>query len=89
MAFALKKRDFVLIAIAVVILAFLWQAPPESTSRVPYDADHQRFYDIVKADGKKAAEKFCEECHNQEMVAFPEGHPSKYRCLFCHKMDSP
>ena len=89
MALSLKKRDFLLIGIAIVILAFLWQAPPESTSRVPYNDDHREFYDIVKAEGKKAAEKFCENCHNDESVTFPEGHPPKGRCLFCHKMDKP
>ena len=52
MALALKKRDFLLIGIAVVILAFLWQAPPESTSRVPYDDDHQR-YQCANEDGLK------------------------------------
>ncbi len=89
MPLSLKKRDFLLIGIAIVILAFLWQAPPESTSRVPFDEDHQEFYAIVKAEGKKAAEKFCEDCHNAEVVPFPEGHPSKFRCLFCHKMEQP
>jgi hypothetical protein len=44
---------------------------------------------MVKAEGKKAAEKFCEECHNEDNVPFPEGHPAKYRCLFCHKLASP
>lgn len=87
MAFALKKRDFLLIGIAIVILAFLWQAPPESTSRVPYNDDHKKFYEITKNEGKKAAEKFCEDCHNDEIVVFPEGHPPKGRCLFCHKLD--
>ena len=89
MALALKKRDFLLIAVAIVILAFLWQAPPESTSRVPFDEDHQRFYSLVKDEGKKAAEKFCEDCHNADMVPFPDGHPAKFRCLFCHKLDQP
>jgi hypothetical protein len=38
---------------------------------------------------KKAAEKFCEECHNPEGEAgpLPKDHPPKYRCLFCHKKD--
>ena len=89
MALSLKKRDFILIGIAILILAFLWQAPPESTSRVPYDDDHSQFHELVKAEGKKAAEKFCEDCHNDEDVAFPEGHPPKARCLFCHKMGTP
>ncbi|MDT8442414.1 MAG: cytochrome c [Desulfuromonadales bacterium] len=87
MAIKLKKRDFALLGLAVIILAFLLQAPPESTSRVPYDDTHQRFYDIVRADGKKAAEKYCEECHNENGVPFPDGHPPKARCLFCHKME--
>jgi mono/diheme cytochrome c family protein len=38
--------------------------------------------------GKKEAEKFCIECHAPEGVfPLPEGHPPKYRCLFCHKRD--
>ncbi len=86
MAFSLKKRDFLLVGVAIVILAFLWQAPPESTSHVPDDETHRQFYELVKAEGKKAAEKFCEDCHNANDVPFPEGHPAKYRCLFCHKM---
>jgi len=89
MALKLKKRDFFLIGIAILILAVLWQAPPESTSRVPFDDIHGKYYEIVKNDGKKAAEKFCEECHNKDNVPFPDGHPAKYRCLFCHKMVTP
>jgi hypothetical protein len=28
----------------------------------------------------------CGPCHNPEGEApLPEGHPPKYRCLFCHK----
>lgn len=89
MAFPLKKRDLILIIAAILILAFLWQAPPESTKRVPYDDTHRRFYDLVKTDGKKAAEKFCEECHNAQGVPFPPEHPPKSRCLFCHKLVTP
>lgn len=89
MAFPLKKRDLLLIGIAILILAFLLQAPPESTSRVPHDETHQKFYEITQKEGKKAAEKFCDACHNADNVAFPEGHPAKYRCLFCHKLERP
>ena len=89
MALALKKRDFILVGIAILILAFLLQAPPESTSRVPFDDAHKEYYELVKTEGKKAAEKFCEECHNSEGVPFPEDHPPKSRCLFCHKMKRP
>jgi hypothetical protein len=86
MAYPIKKRDLFLIGLAVIILAFLWQAPPESTSRVPYDDLHRPYYDLAKSDGKKAAEKFCTECHNENEVAFSPDHPSKARCLLCHKL---
>lgn len=88
MAFSLKKRDLILIALAIGILIVLFMAPKETTKRVPYDDTHRRFHDIVKNDGKKAAEKFCEECHKPGGVPFPEGHPPKSRCLFCHKLAS-
>lgn len=82
----MKKRDILLLAGALLIIGFLWMAPEESTKPVPKDEIHLKFYDIVKNDGKKAAEKFCEECHNADNVAFPEEHPAKFRCLFCHKV---
>ncbi|MBU0673362.1 MAG: hypothetical protein KJ950_01810 [Proteobacteria bacterium] len=64
------------------IFLFLWNAPPESTAFLPHDSDHERFF----AMEKKAAEKFCLDCHNPDgQLPLPEGHPPKYRCLFCHK----
>lgn len=81
----MKKRDILLLVGALAIVIFLWMAPEESTSPVPKDEIHRRFYALVKADGKKAAEKFCQDCHNEEQVTFPEDHPPKFRCLFCHK----
>ena len=82
----MKKRDIFLLLGAIALLLFLWMAPEESTSPVPKDEIHLKFYDIVKTDGKKAAEKFCEDCHNADNVPFAEDHPSKFRCLFCHKV---
>ncbi len=68
------------------VLLFLLRAPEESTARLPYDDNHQRFYSM----GKKEAEKFCESCHDQQGDApLPENHPPKYRCLFCHKKVEP
>lgn len=83
----MKKRDILLLLGGVVILLVLWMAPEESTKHVPKDENHLRFYSIVQNDGKKAAEKFCEDCHNEGGVPFPEGHPPKSRCLFCHKLN--
>lgn len=83
----MKKRDILLILGGLIIIAVLWMAPEESTTRVPKDENHQRFYTIVKEEGKKAAEKFCADCHDDETgVPFPADHPPKNRCLFCHKI---
>ncbi|WP_029915539.1 hypothetical protein [Pelobacter seleniigenes] len=82
----MKKRDIILLVGAAIIIGVLWMAPEESTKRVPKDEIHSRFYDIVKNDGKKAAEKFCEDCHNPNDVPLPADHPAKFRCLFCHKV---
>lgn len=72
---------FVLILAAILI--FLLNAPKETTSPLPHDDIHSPFHDIK---GKKEAEKFCLDCHDQDKEApLPEGHPPKYRCLFCHK----
>lgn len=84
---SLKKRDWVLVLVAVVIVAALWAAPEESTRRVPLDDTHAKFHTMVKAEGKKAAEKFCEDCHNPQQVPLPDGHPPKSRCLLCHKLE--
>jgi len=83
----MKKRDILLILGGLLIIGVLWMAPEETTSRVPKDENHERFYAIVKAEGKKAAEKFCGECHYDDGgVPFPAEHPPKNRCLFCHKI---
>ena len=82
----MKTRDILLILGGVAIIAVLWMAPEETTAPVPKDDDHLRFYTIVKEEGKKAAEKFCDECHNDDGVPFPPEHPPKSRCLFCHKV---
>jgi len=82
----MKKRDIFLLIGAAALLVFLAMAPEETTQPVPKDEIHQKFYEIVKTDGKKAAEKFCEDCHNEEDMPLSEDHPPKFRCLFCHKI---
>ncbi len=83
----MKKRDILVLAGGLIIVAVLWLAPAETTKHIPRDDTHLRFYKIVHDDGKKAAEKFCQECHNENQVAFPAEHPPKFRCLLCHKLD--
>ncbi len=74
--------NVIFIVVGGALLLFLLRAPEESTARMPYDENHQRFYSM----GKKEAEKACESCHYQEGDApLPKDHPPKYRCLFCHK----
>jgi len=68
------------------VFLFLWQAPPESTSPLPHDDNHEKFF----AMEKKEAEKHCDSCHQQNGEApLPQDHPPKYRCLFCHKRLAP
>lgn len=82
-----RKTKSVLLNIAFIlscgaILFFLFNAPEESTAKLPKDPDHSRFQEMKK----KEAEKFCSECHAPDGVSpLPEDHPPKYRCLFCHK----
>ena len=83
---AAKKKTIVYNILFLLICGglflFLWNAPPETTSHLPHDEDHERFMSM----GKKEAEKFCAECHTPDTIApLPEDHPPKYRCLFCHK----
>jgi hypothetical protein len=66
------------------ILLFLFNAPKETTKKLPKDSEHSRFQGMKK----KEAEKFCTECHNPEgVLPLPANHPPKYRCLFCHKQN--
>lgn len=82
-----RKTNTLLLNIAFVltggaILFFLFNAPEETTAKLPHDDNHNRFHEMKK----KEAEKFCTECHSPEGVCpLPEKHPPKYRCLFCHK----
>lgn len=83
----MKTRDIIVVIAAIALLTFLWMAPEETTSPVPKNITHRPFYEMVKKEGKKEAEKYCETCHDGERVTFPEDHPPKQRCLFCHKIE--
>ncbi len=74
--------NLLFLVVGGAIVTFLWNAPPESTARLPQDETHAAFHQMAK----KVAEKECESCHNPEGSApLPAEHPPKYRCLFCHK----
>lgn len=83
----MKTRDILLLLGGVAIVTFLWLAPEETTAPVPHDEIHEPYYDIVRSEGKKAAEVFCVDCHNPDDVPLPEDHPPTFRCLFCHKVN--
>ena len=85
----LRKIDYLFIIVAGAIVLFFLAAPPESTIRTPYDDEHQGFNTILKKEGKKAVEKFCDECHSEEAIPLSKDHPPKYRCLFFHKLTPP
>jgi hypothetical protein len=81
------KRDLWFVGLVIVILSIFFTISGSiKTTRIPYDENHQRFFEIVPKEGKKAAEKFCVDCHNDQGVPFPADHPPKFRCLFCHKL---
>lgn len=65
------------------IVTFLLRAPEETTPFLPHDNHHEQYHLV---ESKKAAEKFCLECHSDEgEVPLTAEHPPKFRCLFCHK----
>ena len=75
--------NFGFLLVGAAILIFLWNAPKETTTKLPHDEIHEPFHTIKS---KKEAEKSCLSCHDIGGEApLPEGHPPKYRCLFCHK----
>lgn len=82
----MKKRDILVLIGGIIIVTALWLAPDETTSHVPKNETHLKYYEIAHSEGKKTAEKFCQECHNAEQVKFPADHPPKFRCLLCHKL---
>lgn len=84
----ITKKDWLFIALmGVVLIIFIIITGKEKTSKVPDDAVHRPFYEVMKKTGsKKETEKGCESCHNDKVVPFPKNHPPKNRCLFCHKM---
>ncbi|MGW8194256.1 MAG: hypothetical protein ACWGOX_08325 [Desulforhopalus sp.] len=78
-----RLLNILFLLVCAAVLIFLLNAPEETTSPLPHDENHKRFYEIK---GKKEAEKYCIECHDDNKVApLPADHPPKYRCLFCHK----
>jgi cytochrome c553 len=84
-----KKKSTLLANIAFLvmsaaILTFLLKAPEKTTTSLPHNDDHNRFFGMKK----KAAGKLCVECHAPDaIVPLPADHPPKYRCLFCHRRD--
>lgn len=90
---AIKKRDWIFIAvIAVVLGVFIAISGEEKTTKVPLDDNHREFYEMRKAGKKKIeVDALCADCHDGIKIPFPAGHPVKpgggpMRCLFCHKL---
>jgi hypothetical protein len=86
------KRDWIFVGILVVVLiVFIAISGEEKTKKLPLDATHKQFNDMLKAGKKKSeVDPLCESCHDGVKIKFPEKHPAKpggapMRCLFCHK----
>ncbi len=89
---ALSKKDGVFIVGALVVFAIFWGiSGEEKTHKMPRNADHQKFYDLLASGkSKKEVDPLCAECHDGVKIKFPANHPEKpggqpMRCLFCHK----
>jgi hypothetical protein len=84
----IDKRDWLFIGLIIAVLGtFFAISGKEKTKFVPFDDKHKPFYEtFAKTGNKKEAEKGCESCHNEKGVPFPPNHPSKNRCLLCHKL---
>ena len=75
--------NIIFVIICLTILTILFNAPEETTARLPLDEKHALFQQGM---AKKEAETHCSKCHNPDGESpLPENHPPKYRCLFCHK----
>jgi hypothetical protein len=90
---ALKKRDWIFIAIIAAVLGvFIAISGEEKTTRVPADDSHRPFYEMLKSGKKKIeVDPLCADCHDGVKIPFPPDHPAKpggapMRCLFCHKL---
>ncbi len=83
----MKKRNILyynllFALVSAVILIVLFNAPEETTSRLPYDVNHKEFFPMKK----RAAEKLCDSCHSATGVSpLSADHPPQYRCLLCHR----
>ena len=87
------KKDWIFVGlVALVVIVFFAISGEEKTKKVPVDATHQQFYDLMNAGKKKGeVDPLCEACHDGVKIKFPADHPAKpgggpMRCLFCHKM---
>ena len=89
---AFSKKDGIFIIVILIVVAIFWAiSGEEKTKRMPRNADHQRFYDLLaNGKSKKDVDPLCAECHDGVKITFPAKHPEKpggapMRCLFCHK----
>jgi len=91
--------------LVVIVGIFVAISGKEKTKPVPWNDTHRVVYETAyrNAPGpdvsifkrafykpdKKGAEVYCEPCHKEQGVPFPPNHPSKNRCLLCHKLVKP
>jgi hypothetical protein len=81
-----KRRAYantIFIVACLAILIFLFNAPKETTVKLPDNTQHAPF---KKMKNKKEAERYCGDCHSPNgQYPLSDKHPPQYRCLFCHK----
>ncbi len=84
---AVKKRDWLFIALIGTVLAVLLvNTGGEKPRKVPPDEKHRPLLDaFARGKEREEVEKKCVACHNSRAYPLPKNHPPKEQCLICHK----
>jgi len=84
----IAKRDWIFIAVIVVLLGTLFAGKGKiKSASVPYDDRHSPFLEkMIQGGDRIEVEKSCPTCHGVQGTPLSKGHPPKEQCLICHKL---
>jgi cbb3-type cytochrome oxidase cytochrome c subunit len=82
------KRDFLLVAVVLVVLVVLITGTSHEKGKpAPIDDKHRPIYEAMeKGADRIAVERGCVICHNLQANPLPKKHPPKEECFICHKL---
>ena len=84
----LSGRDWLMVAVGVVLVAFLSVGVGKGKGKaVPRDERHTPVHLAVKGgQSQPQTEALCATCHGKSSLPLPKNHPPKEQCLICHPM---